>query len=340
MSCTLLERGSSLNCSQVSSTSCSTSPKTRKRPGREIDVRDAARVEHRPLLGQVLAGRKARRVDSGLPDLPLLARPEHAPTLASMGSVARAPEAFTRPRAYVRGQGPDAADLLQRMLSNDVLAADSCEALLLTPEGARDRAAPRLAARRGRLPAADRARARRDRSARTSPGCGSPRNARSSPRSTPRRSSSAAPTGIPTADYGVPAVEVLDAGATPSRRDDELERLRILARTPALGPRDRRRRSCPPRPASTSAPSRSRRAAIPARSRSRGCTTAATSTAPCVCSSSTARPSRQADEVEPRRPRRSGASRAPSPASRSPTSGSRFRRTPRSTVAGQPARIH
>jgi folate-binding Fe-S cluster repair protein YgfZ len=41
--------------------------------------------------------------------------------------------AYVRPRAFVRVQGPDAADLLQRVLSNDVLAADSCEALLLTP---------------------------------------------------------------------------------------------------------------------------------------------------------------------------------------------------------------
>ena len=31
--------------------------------------------------------------------------------------------------------GPDAADLLQRIVSNDVLAADVCEALLLTPKG-------------------------------------------------------------------------------------------------------------------------------------------------------------------------------------------------------------
>jgi folate-binding Fe-S cluster repair protein YgfZ len=40
-----------------------------------------------------------------------------------------------RPRAFVRVAGPDAADYLQRMLSNDVEAlapGESCEALLLT----------------------------------------------------------------------------------------------------------------------------------------------------------------------------------------------------------------
>ncbi len=42
-----------------------------------------------------------------------------------------------RPRAFVRVQGPDARDYLQRMLSNDVEAlgvGDACDALLLTPK--------------------------------------------------------------------------------------------------------------------------------------------------------------------------------------------------------------
>src|SRR5579884_4423619 len=39
-----------------------------------------------------------------------------------------------RPRAYVRVRGFDAAGYLQRMLSNDVLAAESVDALLLTPK--------------------------------------------------------------------------------------------------------------------------------------------------------------------------------------------------------------
>jgi folate-binding protein YgfZ len=41
--------------------------------------------------------------------------------------------------------------------------------------------------------------------------------------------------GIPTLDYGVPAVEVLDADVDLEPEDDELERLRILARTPRWG---------------------------------------------------------------------------------------------------------
>ena len=42
--------------------------------------------------------------------------------------------------------------------------------------------------------------------------------------------------GIPTGDYGGPPAEVLDARRSSRRcRDEELERLRILARTPRLG---------------------------------------------------------------------------------------------------------
>src|SRR5213595_3886709 len=40
--------------------------------------------------------------------------------------------AARRPRAYVRVQGPDALDYLNRMLSNDVPAKGSADALLLT----------------------------------------------------------------------------------------------------------------------------------------------------------------------------------------------------------------
>jgi len=39
-----------------------------------------------------------------------------------------------RPRAFIRVSGPDAEDYLQRMVSNDVAAADTCDALLLTPK--------------------------------------------------------------------------------------------------------------------------------------------------------------------------------------------------------------
>src|SRR5918912_4483397 len=42
------------------------------------------------------------------------------------------PAAARRPRAYVRVQGPDAVDYLNRMLSNDVPESGSADALLLT----------------------------------------------------------------------------------------------------------------------------------------------------------------------------------------------------------------
>ncbi len=41
--------------------------------------------------------------------------------------------------------------------------------------------------------------------------------------------------GIPTTEYGVPAVEALDAGLDPTISDDELELLRIRAGTPRWG---------------------------------------------------------------------------------------------------------
>src|SRR5438270_13899883 len=44
------------------------------------------------------------------------------------------PSAARRPRAYLRVQGPDAADVLNRMLSQDVPAEGSVDALLLTPK--------------------------------------------------------------------------------------------------------------------------------------------------------------------------------------------------------------
>jgi len=145
-----------------------------------------------------------------------------------------ATKSYVRPRAYVRVQGPDAADLLQRIVSNDVLAAESCEALLLTAKGRV--IAPLLVWRRGED----------DFLLLTEPELGETVRAhltkmRFASRCSiePEEHSSAivlgGSGGIPTRDYGVPAVEVLDdvAGAEPA--DDELERLRILARTPRWG---------------------------------------------------------------------------------------------------------
>jgi folate-binding protein YgfZ len=42
------------------------------------------------------------------------------------------PSVAFRPRAYIRVSGPDAEEFLQRMVSNDVAAHDTCDALLLT----------------------------------------------------------------------------------------------------------------------------------------------------------------------------------------------------------------
>jgi tRNA-modifying protein YgfZ len=149
-----------------------------------------------------------------------------------MGSVAT--RAYIRPRSYVRVQGPDAADLLQRIVSNDVLAAESCEALILTPKGRV--IAPLLVWRRGEddfllltepeLGEAVRTHLTRMRFA-------------SKCTVEPEEHSSAVvlggSNGIPTSDYGVPAVEVLDAVTEAEPADEELERLRILARTPRWG---------------------------------------------------------------------------------------------------------
>src|ERR1041384_2460524 len=57
------------------------------------------------------------------------------------------PQTARRPRSYVRVQGPDAVDFLDRMLSNDVPEAGSVDALLLTPKARV--IAPLLVYRRG-----------------------------------------------------------------------------------------------------------------------------------------------------------------------------------------------
>jgi tRNA-modifying protein YgfZ len=144
------------------------------------------------------------------------------------------PEAARRPRAYVRVQGPDAGDYLQRMVSNDVLAGPSCEALLLT---AKARVIAPLVVWR---------RAEDDFLLLTEPELGEVVRAHLT------RMRFAAKCeieleehtstivfgpgdGIPNADYGQPAVELLDDDVAATLDDAELERLRIEAGTPKFG---------------------------------------------------------------------------------------------------------
>jgi len=150
-----------------------------------------------------------------------------------------APSVAPRPRDYVRVAGPDAVDFLQRMVSNDVEALPergSCEAMLLTPKG-RVVATMRVW-RRG----AD------DFLLLTEPGLGDVvcrtlvrmRIASKCDIDQEQHVSTlvigADVDGIPNDDYGVPAVEVLDADVEGAPADpEELERLRIQARTPRFG---------------------------------------------------------------------------------------------------------
>jgi folate-binding protein YgfZ len=143
------------------------------------------------------------------------------------------------PRAYVCVRGPEAGEYLQRMVSNDVLAlavGGSCEALLLT---AKARVlAPLRVWRRGdddfllltEPDLGDRVRSELLRS----------RFAAKAEIESEQHASvlvfGSALDGIPNDDYGEPAVEVLDADvAGEPLADDELELLRIRARTPRYG---------------------------------------------------------------------------------------------------------
>jgi len=139
--------------------------------------------------------------------------------------------AARRPRAYVRVQGPDAVDYLNRMLSNDVPDSGSVDALLLT---AKARViAPVLVWRRG----AD------DVLLLTEPELGEVLRAQLTrmrfaakceiePEEHVSTIVLGGDHGIPNRDYGVPAVEVLDSDAD---GDADLERLRIEAATPLYG---------------------------------------------------------------------------------------------------------
>jgi folate-binding protein YgfZ len=139
--------------------------------------------------------------------------------------------AARRPRAYVRVQGPDAVDYLNRMLSNDVPDEGSADALLLT---AKARViAPVLVWRRGRddvllLTEPELGEALRSQLVRM-------RFAAKCEIEAEEHVSTVVlggGEGIPNRDYGVPAVEVLDSEL---EGDVDLERLRIEAATPVYG---------------------------------------------------------------------------------------------------------
>ena len=141
-----------------------------------------------------------------------------------------------RPRSFVRVAGPDAEDYLNRMVSNDVAAlgpGESCEALLLTPKARV--IAPLVVLRRSHddfllltePELGDRVRAELIRS----------RFAAKAEIESEEHTSHVVFTGegIPTADYGEPAAEVLDAELEPTVSPEELDLLRIRAGTAAWG---------------------------------------------------------------------------------------------------------
>jgi folate-binding protein YgfZ len=144
------------------------------------------------------------------------------------------PTAARRPRAYVRVQGTDAVDYLNRMLSNDVPESGSVDALLLTPKARV--IAPVLVWRRGPD----------DVLLLTEPELGDPLLSRLTRMRFAAKCEIAAEEhtstivfgesgdGIPNRDYGHPAVEVLDASVD-AGAEDELEPLRIAAATPRYG---------------------------------------------------------------------------------------------------------
>jgi len=136
--------------------------------------------------------------------------------------------------------GPDAEDLLDRMLSNDVkalAAGDACEALLLT---AKARViAPLVVWRRGEddfLLLTEAGLGEVVRAALVRVRFASKAEIELEEHEAWLVLGAANGTGIPNSDYGVDAVEVLDERPEGDSVDaEELERLRIQARTPAWG---------------------------------------------------------------------------------------------------------
>ena len=145
-----------------------------------------------------------------------------------------------RPRAFVRVQGPDAADFLERMLSNrveELSAGGSCQALLLTPKA------------RVIAPLRVWRRAETDFLLLTEPELGAvvrehlirarfAAKVEIEPEEHASYVLFGGSEGIPNDEYGLPAVEVLDApepDGVPVLADEELELLRIRAATPRFG---------------------------------------------------------------------------------------------------------
>src|SRR6478736_3674400 len=143
------------------------------------------------------------------------------------------PAAARRPRAYVRVQGTDAVDYLNRMLSRDVPESGSVDALLLTPKARV--IAPVLVWRRDED----------DVLLLTEPELGDVlrvqltrmRFASKCEIEAEEHTSTIvfdAVHGIPNRDYGIAAVEVLDADVD-AVGEETLETLRIRAATPRYG---------------------------------------------------------------------------------------------------------
>src|SRR6188472_3036006 len=158
-------------------------------------------------------------------------------------------QAAARPRSYVSVNGQDAASYLNRMVSNEVEELDigaSCEALLLTPKARI--VAPLVVLRRAQddfllltEPEAGERLARELLRARFAAKCAIEREEHRSVvvvgggEDLVRDHQGLA---VANRDYGVPAVELLDADAPEDAGpvgEAALERLRILARTPRLG---------------------------------------------------------------------------------------------------------
>lgn len=154
--------------------------------------------------------------------------------------------AAPRPRAYVSVHGPEAGAYLNRMVSNDVEAlqvGDSCEALLLTPKARV--VAPMVVWRRSEddfllltEPEAGERLARELVRARFAAKCEITVEEHDSVLVLGDEELASGRDAVANHDYGMPAVELLDAdppSEAESISEPELERLRILARTPRLG---------------------------------------------------------------------------------------------------------